>query len=371
MQHPDEGTIHAWLDGALSAADASAIEAHVTTCATCAAVVREARGLIAASSRILSALDSVPGGVLPAVPPGVESGGERATVRRASVWRSPGWRAAAAIVVVGTVSWLATRPGGPSGVATERAATAAQVAAPPSAPEVEVHEAPSIAPRVADVDQKVAPRKRVGVVAAAPPAPAAMADAARKERDGGARAEVTGATIGAMANRAAASAGTAASAPAEQRLASPSPKAMMEGARPSMARAIAPASAIDAVGRLAGCYTLEAGWAASADRGRAARLLPARVELTREHDASADPAALVLRPAPREPAFAAGTRGQWRPIGGSTIELQVRDGATNRVGAVLSIVGDSISGQARAYSADSAAPLITAVKGQRVACPLQ
>lgn len=66
MQHPDEGTIHAWLDGAVPEADARAIEAHVTTCAQCANAVAEARGLMAASSRILSALDGVPGGVVPA-----------------------------------------------------------------------------------------------------------------------------------------------------------------------------------------------------------------------------------------------------------------------------------------------------------------
>jgi anti-sigma factor RsiW len=28
MQHPDEGTIHAWLDGALSPEEAARVEAH-------------------------------------------------------------------------------------------------------------------------------------------------------------------------------------------------------------------------------------------------------------------------------------------------------------------------------------------------------
>jgi anti-sigma factor RsiW len=60
MQHPDEGTIHAWLDGALAPNEASAVEAHVQTCAECAQAVAEARGLVAASSRILAALDDVP-----------------------------------------------------------------------------------------------------------------------------------------------------------------------------------------------------------------------------------------------------------------------------------------------------------------------
>src|SRR5436305_2105766 len=60
MKHLDEGTIHAWLDGALSEAEASDVERHVADCASCAAGVAEARGFIAATSRILSALDDVP-----------------------------------------------------------------------------------------------------------------------------------------------------------------------------------------------------------------------------------------------------------------------------------------------------------------------
>lgn len=60
MQHLDEGTIHAWLDGALSVEEAARAEAHVASCTACAAAAAEARGLIAASSRILTALDDVP-----------------------------------------------------------------------------------------------------------------------------------------------------------------------------------------------------------------------------------------------------------------------------------------------------------------------
>lgn len=60
MQHLDEGTIHSWLDGALSAEEAARTEAHVASCTACADAVAEARGLIAASSRILTALDNVP-----------------------------------------------------------------------------------------------------------------------------------------------------------------------------------------------------------------------------------------------------------------------------------------------------------------------
>src|SRR5262245_40545721 len=65
MQHLDEGTIHAWLDGQLPREEALAVEAHVAECRQCADAVAEARGLIAASSRLLTALDSVPREVVP------------------------------------------------------------------------------------------------------------------------------------------------------------------------------------------------------------------------------------------------------------------------------------------------------------------
>lgn len=69
MQHLDEGTIHSWLDGALSADEAAQVEAHVKECPQCASAVAEARGFIAASSRILTALDDAPRGVVPVAAP--------------------------------------------------------------------------------------------------------------------------------------------------------------------------------------------------------------------------------------------------------------------------------------------------------------
>src|SRR5215210_6580124 len=66
MQHPDEGTIHSWLDGALSRDEAARVAAHVEDCSECGAAVAEGRGFIAASSRILTALDNAPRGVIPA-----------------------------------------------------------------------------------------------------------------------------------------------------------------------------------------------------------------------------------------------------------------------------------------------------------------
>jgi hypothetical protein len=93
MQHLDEGMIHTWLDGELPTQEAAAVEAHVAECAQCAAAAAEARGFIAGSSRILTALDDAPRGVIPIRP----------VVRRRL---GPAWRAAAAVLIValGTVA---------------------------------------------------------------------------------------------------------------------------------------------------------------------------------------------------------------------------------------------------------------------------
>lgn len=55
--HPDEGTIHAWLDRQLDATSTATLEAHLQGCDECAERVAEARGLIAGTSRILVSLD--------------------------------------------------------------------------------------------------------------------------------------------------------------------------------------------------------------------------------------------------------------------------------------------------------------------------
>ena len=96
MQHLDEGTIHSWLDGALSADEAARVEAHVAECPQCEATVAEARGFIAASSRILTALDHVPRGVAPAAIP-------------VKWYNRAAWRAAAGVLVVAVGSLVVVK----------------------------------------------------------------------------------------------------------------------------------------------------------------------------------------------------------------------------------------------------------------------
>ena len=120
MQHPDEGTIHSWLDGALSADEAARVEAHVKECPECAAAVAEARGFIAASSRILTALDNVPRGVAPVT----------ASRRRVAPFA---WRVAATLLVAATGTLVVIR----SRVGSERPTSfSADSAVAPSSPTV-------------------------------------------------------------------------------------------------------------------------------------------------------------------------------------------------------------------------------------------
>lgn len=100
MQHPDEGTIHAWIDGELSVEEAAVLEAHLKECAECSALAAEARGLVAASSRIVSALDIVPGDVIP-----------KTQTQRRPWYLSTQLRAAAAVVIVAGASLLVLKNG--------------------------------------------------------------------------------------------------------------------------------------------------------------------------------------------------------------------------------------------------------------------
>jgi hypothetical protein len=109
-EHVDEGTIHAWLDGALDAASAERVAAHVASCEACSALAAEARGLIAGASRVVSALDAVPAGTRPgwAQAPVVEGAAQPGTMRSSgddqSLWRrlrvTPARAAIAATILV-------------------------------------------------------------------------------------------------------------------------------------------------------------------------------------------------------------------------------------------------------------------------------
>ena len=174
--HVDEGTVHAWLDGAFDDAAAAVVAAHVTQCAQCGEVVAEARGFIAASSRVLSALDA------PAASPPVVAA-RAATARPTLPAMKPQWwwKAAAGLVVVigGTV--LLRHGIGTSGT-TDAPTVEARTAEAPAAARDVAASAPSAAIRDSaprgSTPRASAPRAsapRASVVEA--PAPAAPATA--------------------------------------------------------------------------------------------------------------------------------------------------------------------------------------------------
>lgn len=109
-EHLDEGRIHAWLDGALSPDESARIESRASTCEECGARVAEARGLVAASSRILASLDAVPGGVIPGTTRGSDQLAALRARRQASArrwWQDRRVVIAASLILVAGVSRLA------------------------------------------------------------------------------------------------------------------------------------------------------------------------------------------------------------------------------------------------------------------------
>ena len=186
MQHLEEGTIHAWIDGALSVEEAREVEAHLGICEECANLAAEARGLVAASSRILTALDDVPSGVVPAAAPTIPaSQASTATPIGRSVvrpWHTPFWirTAAAVLVVAGTSALVLTAK--LNNVKPSERAVAADSAIPevaalstPAAPSVETRAPAPVdaAPTVANQASRRAPAAK----AEAAPPPSARGDA--------------------------------------------------------------------------------------------------------------------------------------------------------------------------------------------------
>jgi hypothetical protein len=185
--HPDEGTIHAWLDDALDDASAARVSAHVASCAACTARTAEARGLIAGASRIVAALDDVPAGRRPAWAAAATTDATRERAKRSgpegaaatvyvpparpssgSVWRSlrvtPARAAIAATIIVAVGVTLTNREMSRDSTRVgERTAAESPMTAPSSA-----------APLRAERDRVTAPAGGGGeaATAAAPPAPA-------------------------------------------------------------------------------------------------------------------------------------------------------------------------------------------------------
>lgn len=234
MSRPDEGLIHTWLDGECSADEAAHVERMVATDPDWAAAVAEARGLIAASSRIVSALDAVPARVVPGgskAAPGVEKIAPASPeVRVRDGFRVQTWmKMAAGVVLVagtayairGTTREVFTSP--PAAATEQVAATPAPVsvpAAPAAAPaplsvadasgaptanrERSVAKAaPVVAPVVAPAVSAPAPvpARSIGAANAPTPATPPTVTSAAGQAGGAAPTEDRAARMGAMARR--------------------------------------------------------------------------------------------------------------------------------------------------------------------------
>ncbi|MGH7653936.1 MAG: zf-HC2 domain-containing protein [Gemmatimonadaceae bacterium] len=154
MLHPDEGLIHAWLDGELDPAEAARVEALVANDADWAVAAAEARGLIAASARIVGALDRVPANVIPHAAPAAPAA--RVAPRPAS--RRWVWQAAAVLALMTGSAVVLERekpvlPVPPAPKADVAAATAQPAASAPQSAPIDSHARSAGAPKVKQQQQ--------------------------------------------------------------------------------------------------------------------------------------------------------------------------------------------------------------------------
>lgn len=174
--HPDEGTIHAWLDRQLDDTSAAGLEAHLQRCDECAERVAEARGLIAGASRIVAALDDPSHAAAPRVPLRFEHpapASPRAlslshAVRFVPIRLTPARSAIAAVLIVAVGLAILNEHEHPtSKLARENAAESAvapMAAAPTTSAPAIAAAAPLVTPPPTAVDTTAA--QRVGVARA-------------------------------------------------------------------------------------------------------------------------------------------------------------------------------------------------------------
>ena len=274
MQHLEEGTIHAWLDGALPPLEAEQVAKHAGECAVCAAAVAEARGIIAGSARIVSALDDVPGGVIP-------SGGRAtASVTGTSVWRrlrlTPGRAALAATILVAVSATLTLRSPG-SSPTTQKDSAVSVAASKPLQPST-----PAAAPVGVTLDSIKVPGASAHVVnASASRKPGVVANApqpqAVAERSGAADAVALRDTSARELQKASPSRATMQEATAgASAAAAPPAVASMKTTNIAAPRAL---DVRDSVSAFEGCYRLSAD--SSVGPAEMPRGLPTRFTLSR------------------------------------------------------------------------------------------
>jgi hypothetical protein len=171
MQHLDEGTIHAWLDGALSGEEAARVEEHAAACERCAAAIAEARGLVAGASRILMSLDNVPSSVTPqgrAAPTLSASTRQQPRALWHALHLTPARAAAAAVVFLAVGTTLVLRHKPDANTIQFAASQPAPLAPPAPATPIMPAPAPEQLPAATPQRKSVSAGNRVGARSAQP-----------------------------------------------------------------------------------------------------------------------------------------------------------------------------------------------------------
>lgn len=126
MSHVDEGTLHAYLDGELPAAERAPLEAHLAECASCRDRLTEERGLIERADRLLTLAALPAGHTHRPAPVATEHPRRRPPFVVPAVW-------AASIALAFLTGWLLRPAPHPSDFATNEARQVA-AAAPADTP---------------------------------------------------------------------------------------------------------------------------------------------------------------------------------------------------------------------------------------------
>lgn len=342
MQHPDEGTIHAWLDGQLRSEERAQLEQHLNSCEQCSALVVEARGLVAGATRIVGALDGVRGGV---IPPNKSA----AVISKKSLWRTlrftPVRAAVAATLLLAAGTIFTIQEGTPQmhDVARPTMAAPASDAAPmsASAPVAVTAAPPAAAPRPAAQMSKELWRNRVVAVDSTSVAPekprvAALADSAAADTR---REIVADAREPRHADSLAMRAESKVALPATS-----SPRRKFAGAiQPSEAITTGMAQTTDP--RAVGCYRLDV----DSSRARFTNLLqfglsaPNGVNVVRALGTLGRPDSVIAGAA-------------WRPVDRDSIAVSAPNGA-QRATLVFALAEEGSSSQGRLTTADQTMPV--------------
>jgi len=342
--HPDEGTIHAWLDRQLDDAESDVLEAHLQRCDECAERVAEARGLIAGASRVVAALDlgepvaastpafvrtpAVAGDPAVAAGPIADAAGPAVLpatrVRGLPTFRlTPSRMSIAAVLVVAVALAIVHENQRPtSRLASQAAESATITGAAPAAP---LSAAPTVAPGLAP-----------SVASSAPAAAAAPLDSTAAVRVAAARTFAKAqreTTVNADLARVAQVPTPAASAPMEQTIAAARAADSMVAAPTNALRGAVPGvSVAPAAGNAAGTA---AGTAAGAAAKSAYSAAPA---------APASPTA-VEAPQCFRVESATGTSATWGPVPLPFI-LALDAPATRATARVLTVAGQEADARA-------------------------